>query len=85
MATYVSRLSISIYISINSDSDRAVSKDLELENTYIKLLRETSTHEKSITRDLGRYVSCLTIVSGTCPHLIEGHSHTMPSSQMDMG
>ncbi|KAJ3575126.1 hypothetical protein NP233_g1307 [Leucocoprinus birnbaumii] len=32
----------------------AASKDLELENTYIKLLKETSTHEKSITRDLGR-------------------------------
>ncbi|KXN90582.1 GTPase-activating protein GYP5 [Leucoagaricus sp. SymC.cos] len=32
----------------------AASKNLELEGTYIKLLRETSTHEKSITRDLGR-------------------------------
>lgn len=32
----------------------AASKDLELESTYIKLLKETSTHEKSITRDLGR-------------------------------
>jgi hypothetical protein len=33
---------------------RAASKDLELESTYIKLLKETSTHEKSISRDLGR-------------------------------
>jgi hypothetical protein len=33
---------------------RAASKDLELEDTYLKLLKETSTHEKAITRDLGR-------------------------------
>lgn len=33
---------------------RAASKDLELESTYIRLLKETSSHEKSITRDLGR-------------------------------
>ncbi|GLB37426.1 putative rab-GTPase-TBC domain containing protein [Lyophyllum shimeji] len=32
----------------------AASKDLELEDTYLKLLRETSPHEKAITRDLGR-------------------------------
>jgi hypothetical protein len=34
---------------------RAASKDPELESTYLKLLRETSLHEKSIIRDLGRY------------------------------
>ncbi|KAG7449507.1 RabGAP/TBC [Guyanagaster necrorhizus] len=32
----------------------AASKDPELENTYVKLLKETSPHEKAITRDLGR-------------------------------
>jgi ecotropic viral integration site 5 protein len=34
---------------------RAASKDLDLENTYLKLLKDTSIHEKAITRDLGRY------------------------------
>ncbi|PPQ63985.1 hypothetical protein CVT24_009414 [Panaeolus cyanescens] len=32
----------------------AASKDPELEATYLRLLKETSTHEKAITRDLGR-------------------------------
>ncbi|EGN99714.1 hypothetical protein SERLA73DRAFT_179863 [Serpula lacrymans var. lacrymans S7.3] len=32
----------------------AASKDTELEDTYLKLLKETSPHEKAITRDLGR-------------------------------
>ncbi|KAL4073899.1 rab-GTPase-TBC domain-containing protein [Scleroderma citrinum] len=32
----------------------AASKDTELENTYLTLLRESSPHEKSIIRDLGR-------------------------------
>ncbi|KAG5724196.1 GTPase-activating protein GYP5 [Termitomyces sp. T112] len=32
----------------------AASKDPELEDVYLKLLKEVSTHEKSITRDLGR-------------------------------
>ncbi|KAJ7647308.1 rab-GTPase-TBC domain-containing protein [Roridomyces roridus] len=32
----------------------AASKDQELETTYLKLLKETSSHEKAITRDLGR-------------------------------
>ncbi|KAF9566748.1 RabGAP/TBC [Agrocybe pediades] len=32
----------------------AASKDPELEATYLKLLKETSPHEKAITRDLGR-------------------------------
>ncbi|KAH9935546.1 rab-GTPase-TBC domain-containing protein [Fomitopsis serialis] len=30
------------------------SKDTDLENTYVRLLKETSPHEKAITRDLGR-------------------------------
>ncbi|EPT04982.1 hypothetical protein FOMPIDRAFT_1039829 [Fomitopsis schrenkii] len=30
------------------------SKDPELESTYLRLLKETSPHEKAITRDLGR-------------------------------
>ncbi|KAJ7462337.1 rab-GTPase-TBC domain-containing protein [Mycena galericulata] len=33
---------------------RAASKDPELESTYLKLLKESSPHEKAITRDLGR-------------------------------
>jgi len=58
VAAYVSRaLSTCLVKTYDSDLDRAVSKDLELENTYVKLLRETSSHEKSITRDLGRHVS----------------------------
>ncbi|KAI0930562.1 hypothetical protein AcW1_009218 [Taiwanofungus camphoratus] len=32
----------------------SASKDLELEATYVRLLKETSSHEKAITRDLGR-------------------------------
>ncbi|KAJ6586951.1 rab-GTPase-TBC domain-containing protein [Mycena vulgaris] len=32
----------------------AASKDPDLESTYLKLLKETSPHEKAITRDLGR-------------------------------
>ncbi|KAJ7218038.1 rab-GTPase-TBC domain-containing protein [Mycena pura] len=32
----------------------AAAKDPELESTYLKLLKESSPHEKSITRDLGR-------------------------------
>lgn len=32
----------------------AASKDSELENTYLALLKGSSSHEKSITRDLGR-------------------------------
>jgi hypothetical protein len=37
-------------------ASRAASKDPELETTYLNLLKQSSTHEKSITRDLGRYV-----------------------------
>ena len=33
---------------------RAASKDIELENNYLTLLKETSQHEKAIARDLGR-------------------------------
>ncbi|RDX47083.1 RabGAP/TBC [Lentinus brumalis] len=32
----------------------SASKDPELENTYLRLLKETSPHEKAILRDLGR-------------------------------
>ncbi|KAJ7084413.1 rab-GTPase-TBC domain-containing protein [Mycena belliarum] len=32
----------------------AASKDPDLESTYLRLLKETSPHEKAITRDLGR-------------------------------
>jgi hypothetical protein len=33
---------------------RAASKEPELEAVYLKLLKETSPHEKAITRDLAR-------------------------------
>ncbi|KAL0072388.1 GTPase-activating protein [Marasmius tenuissimus] len=33
---------------------RAASKDVELESKYLKLLKETSPHDKAILRDLGR-------------------------------
>ncbi|OBZ66581.1 GTPase-activating protein GYP5 [Grifola frondosa] len=32
----------------------SASKDPELENTYVRLLKEVSSHEKAISRDLGR-------------------------------
>ncbi|KAI9461731.1 rab-GTPase-TBC domain-containing protein [Russula earlei] len=32
----------------------SASKDLQMEATYLKLLKESSPHEKAITRDLGR-------------------------------
>lgn len=32
----------------------SASKDPELEKKYLALLKETSVHEKAITRDLGR-------------------------------
>lgn len=38
---------------------RAASKDTELEGTYLRLLKESSVHEKAILRDLGRCVYCL--------------------------
>lgn len=34
---------------------RSASKDPELEQSYLRLLKEVSPHEKAITRDLGRY------------------------------
>lgn len=34
--------------------DDSASKDQDLENIYAQLLKETSSHEKSISRDLGR-------------------------------
>jgi hypothetical protein len=33
---------------------RAASKDPQLEEAYLRLLKESSLHEKAITRDLGR-------------------------------
>ncbi|KAG8936977.1 GTPase-activating protein [Tulasnella sp. 418] len=39
---------------LKSSSIRSTSKDAELEKTYASLLKETSPHEKAITRDLGR-------------------------------
>lgn len=54
MAAYVN-LSHTFAVNANPPSNfRAASKDPELEGTYLKLLKETSTHEKAITRDLGR-------------------------------
>lgn len=56
VATYVNSFcSVTSYQSLMSTTARAASKDLELEDTYLKLLKETSTHEKAITRDLGRF------------------------------
>ena len=56
MATYVNLARVTIpQIQSLTVSIRAASKDLELEDIYLKLLKEPSTHEKAITRDLGRY------------------------------
>jgi hypothetical protein len=52
VATYVSPLPPLARIPLTER--RAASKDPELEATYLRLLKETSTHEKAITRDLGR-------------------------------
>lgn len=35
-------------------SFRSASKDEQLEQTYLNLLKESSPHEKAILRDLGR-------------------------------
>ena len=42
------------HLSCGSSPRRSASKDPEIEATYLKLLKETSPHEKAITRDLGR-------------------------------
>lgn len=54
MATDVSSFLVHRYGIILMLSRRAASKDPELESTYLKLLKESSPHEKAITRDLGR-------------------------------
>lgn len=43
-----------LFADIYTYTYRAASKDAELEATYLKLLKETSPHEKAIMRDLGR-------------------------------
>lgn len=57
MATYV--LSFRFFVTFAASfgerrDSRAASKDLELESAYLKLLKDSSAHEKAITRDLGR-------------------------------
>lgn len=51
---------------------RAASKDAELENTYLSLLKESSPHEKAITRDLGRF------------DFLDVHSHDLTSSSQNL-
>jgi hypothetical protein len=70
--------------------NRAASKDVDLESTYLKLLKETSPHEKAILRDLGRFALVLVIgvkvpfsLPKWAPYI--GHSRTMISSQTDKG
>ncbi|KAG2129828.1 rab-GTPase-TBC domain-containing protein [Suillus bovinus] len=46
----------------------AASKDAELENTYLSLLKESSPHEKAITRDLGRLDFFWISIFLTFPH-----------------
>lgn len=53
-AAHVIRDSSYISSSLPAALCRAAAKDPELEATYLNLLKETSIHEKAITRDLGR-------------------------------
>lgn len=56
MAVNVGAISSSVtQVLIFSHYLRSASKDPDLEQTYLRLLKETSPHEKAITRDLGRY------------------------------
>lgn len=48
---------------------RTASKDAELEAVYLKLLKETSPHEKAILRDLGRSVPRKSLCASTRSHL----------------
>ena len=41
-------------VLIDTPTGRSASKDPELEETYLKLLKDPSPHEKAINRDLGR-------------------------------
>jgi hypothetical protein len=41
-------------LSVADRNGRSASKDTELEQLYANLLKETSPHEKAISRDLGR-------------------------------
>jgi hypothetical protein len=52
VAAYV--INLSLYMFLSSSPSRSASKDSEMEATYLKFLKETSPHEKAITRDLGR-------------------------------
>ncbi len=52
VATYV--INIRLSSSLSLPLSRSASKDPEMEATYVKFLKETSPHEKAITRDLGR-------------------------------
>lgn len=83
VAAYVSCLYISLTFDVLTELlFRAASKDLELEASYVKLLREASPHEKSITRDLGR-CGFQGIVAMETTEFPEGHFHIMLSLQMD--
>lgn len=52
MAAHVIDILLICYVSYALS--RSASKDPQMEATYLKLLKESSPHEKAITRDLGR-------------------------------
>lgn len=79
MATYVQLCPIPIDSTrTKRECHRAASKDLELEAKYLTLLKETSTYEKNITRDLGRLVqwNCLLLeFSDPCYRTFPHHNY----------
>lgn len=66
-----------------SSPSRAASKDAELEAAYLKLLKESSSHEKAITRDLGRYVCFTYTATDEIGDTIVERFPIMLSSMMD--
>lgn len=59
---------------------RSASKDPDLEQNYLRLLKETSAHEKAINRDLGRFVQ--TSFLEACVDYSSGRSRITRSSRM---
>ena len=54
MAAHVIDILLICYVPYAYALSRSASKDPQMEATYLKLLKESSPHEKAITRDLGR-------------------------------
>ena len=62
---------------------RSASKDPDLEATYVQLLKQSSPHEKAILRDLGRFVSVISVLH-IRSELFKGHFLIMTILPMGM-